>query len=194
MSAAGPNASGTQADDSAVGTLTWSSPSSAVSSNNGYATAGHSTASTVRQTHYLKVTNFGFAIPSGATINGVTVAVERMASETGLSFTVDAVLSLVKGGTVSGNNKADTSTHWSAEKTISYGGAADLWGLTLTDTDVNATTFGVVLSANVSRKASGKGSSTASVDFISITIDYTTGGGGGLSIPVAMSSYRRRRV
>lgn len=194
MSTAGPNAPGTMADDSAVGTVTWSTVNNATASDNAYTDARSSSAGTTTS-HYVKATNFGFAIPGGATINGVTVSIERKASHLTAGRNIkDSTVSLVKGGTVSGNNKAATGTSWpTSDGVASYGGAADLWGLTLTDADVNASTFGVVLSVAIN-KATGKGFTTGSVDFISITIDYTTGGGGALSIPVASQSYRQRRV
>lgn len=53
---------GTLADDAAVGTVAWSNPSNAASSNDSYATASGAGGTT----HYLKATNFGFAIPAGA--------------------------------------------------------------------------------------------------------------------------------
>ncbi len=79
---AGPTSPGTGADDAAIGTRTWSNPGNITSSNNTYATAtssggGNST------THYLKATNFGFSIPSGATIDGITVGIERKGTTTG---------------------------------------------------------------------------------------------------------------
>ncbi len=191
MATAGPNAPGTMANDAAVGTDSWGTPNNAKVSDNSYAIA---VASSTSDSNYLKATNFGFAIPSGATINGVSVSIERYFSTTPNSAK-DKVVKLVKGGTVSGDNKADTGTNWPSTDTAkTYGGAADLWGLTLTDTDTNASTFGVVL--QIAKTISdGKTASNAYVDFISITITYTEGGGGGgLSIPVAMHSYRRRRV
>ena len=193
MSTAGPNAPFTAANDTAVGAVNWGAVNEAKTSNNAYATVGVS--STV-QSNYLKVTNFGFAVPSGATINGITVSIDRKSNGSGPSnYVKDTIVKLVKGGTVSGDDKADTVTRWpSTEATQTYGGAADLWGLTLTDTDVNASTFGVVLSATLYLHF-GKNYPSAFVDYISITIDYTEGGGGGgLSIPVAMSSQRRRRM
>jgi len=195
MSTAGPNAPGTMADDNAVGTKTWSNPGNVAASDNTYASVP-CTAGAIETSHYLKCTNFGFSIPSGATVNGVTVAVERKsAGDSGSNLYVrDSTVSLVKGGTVSGANKAVTATNWTTtDSTASYGGAADLWTLTLADTDINASTFGVVLSVVMrDRFSSGQ---NGRVDLITITIDYTVGGGGGgLSIPVAMQSYRQRRV
>ena len=48
-------------------------------------------------------------------------------------------------GSVIGSNKA--TGQWSAtgETTYTWGGAADLWGLTLTPAQVNAATFGIAL-------------------------------------------------
>ena len=195
MATAGPNAPGTMADDNAVGTITWATTGNVAASDNTYSTA-LITPGSIETSHYLKCTNFGFSIPSGDTINGITVDIERKASQnSGASYYIrDSGLYLVKGGTVSGTNKAATATNWpTTDASASYGGAADLWGVALTDTDVNASTFGVVLSVvGRDRFATGQ---NGYVDLITITVTYTTGGGGGgLSIPVAMQSYRQRRV
>ena len=51
-----------------------------------------------------------------------------------------------------------------------YGTTSDLWGTTWTPADINASNFGVALSAN----SSGTGATrTASVDYIQITVTYT---------------------
>lgn len=86
--------------------------------------------------------------------------------------TVDSVVKLVIGGTVSGTNLADAVTLWPSAISgyTSYGGASSLWGLTPTAAQVNASNFGVVFSATV---ASGE---TASVDAIRMTVYYTTAG------------------
>lgn len=191
MATAGPNAPGTMASDSAVGFHVWGTPNNAKVSDNTYATIF---ASSTGDSQYLKATNFGFAIPSGATINGVSVAVERDRNVSLGNSIAEKSIKLVKGGTVSGNDKSTGAAWPNTEATITYGGAADLWGLTLTDTDINASTFGVVVQAAFTVIAP-KGICDAYVDLITITIDYTTGGGGGgLSIPVASQSYRQRRI
>lgn len=193
MSTAGPNAPGTMADDSSYGTRIWSSVDSAKVSDDARATASKPTAGTSTSSHYLKATNFGFSIPSGATIDGVSVSIERSASNNSSPKRVsDDVVKLVKGGAVSGANKAAAGNWVTTDSAVSYGGAADLWSLSLTDTDVNASDFGVVLSC-LFIYSSGKGQLSARVDYISITIYYTTGGG-GLSRAVASQSYRQRRV
>lgn len=52
------------------------------------------------------------------------------------------VVKLVVGGSVSGNNKEDSSYITWSEKT--YGGSLDTWGLTLSSSDINSSSFGVV--------------------------------------------------
>ena len=179
MASQGPNATGTVANNTGVGTKIWSSYSNATTSNNVYTIASSFNVGTTSTSNYLKATNFGFSITSGATIDGVVVEIERKCNvNTGSNFIKDNIISLVKGGTVSGNNNADTVTKWSTtEAFFTYGSSSDLWGLSLTDSDINASTFGVVLSVNGTR--AGKTNPTASVDFIRITVYYTIGGGGG---------------
>lgn len=168
MTTAGPNAPGTLANDSAVGSVAWSNPGNAGSSNDSYATFSGAGV----QSNYLKVSNFGFAIPAGATINGVQAAIERKsANATSIRNTRDTILRLTVGDVVSGDNKAATGTNWpTTDATANYGGAADLWGLTPSVSDINGSGFGLVLSATTT------GITTGSVDAITITITYTVSG------------------
>jgi hypothetical protein len=63
------------------------------------------------------------------------------------NYTDIKTIKLVRGGSIVGDNKVgstvlpDTDT----DAYISYGGSDDLWGTTLTPSDVNASTFGVVV-------------------------------------------------
>ena len=170
MSTAGPNAPGTMTDDAAVGVGVWATVDNAKVNDTSYATNGSGTPAT----HYLKATAFGFAIPSGATINGIQVGITRKASNNAkFEYSSDNIVSLVKGGTVSGDNKFNAGVKWpTSDGTVTYGTTSDLWGTTWAYTDINASNFGVVLSANTV-------TATASVNFISVTITYTEGGGGG---------------
>jgi hypothetical protein len=60
---------------------------------------------------------------------------------------VDSIVKLFKGGSPTGNDKA-SSAQWPASPAyVEYGGAADLWGATLTPDDVNAADFGVGIAA-----------------------------------------------
>jgi hypothetical protein len=147
------------------GDTSWVNPNNVKVSDNTYATASGGLGGNFSGT--LRCTNFGFSIPVGSTIDGVLVEIERLSD--GAS---DSAVQLVKAGSATGTSKNGGA--WSStEAYVSYGGAADVWGATLTYSDVNASTFGVQLGANINPFA------TASVDHVRVTIYYTAGGGGG---------------
>jgi hypothetical protein len=115
----------------------------------------------------LIAANLGFSIPTDATINGITVEIDRRSiiASSGVDFRVqlqDASAALV------GTNKA-SATIWPTSLTIAtYGGAADTWSASPTPAMVNDPDFGVVLSvsANIANADIG-------VDFIRVTVTYT---------------------
>lgn len=169
MASQGPNSGGTFANVTGVGSISWTNPSNAASSNNVKATA---TLNPSQQTNYLQATNFGFSIPSGATIDGIVVEIECSASFFGPK---DIVVKLVKGGTISGTNTVNTN-YWSdsSDMYLSHGSSSNLWGLSWTDSDINSSSFGVAISAI---NASVKFSSQATIDHIRITVYYTASSG-----------------
>lgn len=162
MSTAGPNAASTIADDASVGTVAWSNPSNAGTSNDSYATATSTTAAT----HYLNCQGFGFAIPAGATINGITMDVE--CKQSGNTVT-DYHTILLKAGSPAGDDKKSGTAWPAADGVRTYGGAADLWGTTWTPAEVNAANFGCAIAATITNAVAR----TASVDLITITVTYT---------------------
>ena len=116
---------------------------------------------------FLKCTNFGFSIPPTAVINGISLTIRESADGSAL----DTEVRVVKGGVVqTAQNKASGSAwHLFTFGTQSYGGAADLWGVTWTAADINATGFGAVMSVtNQTGAAFNLG-----VDSYEITVDYT---------------------
>lgn len=170
MPSQGPNSPGTVID-AGGGTGTWTNPGNATSSNNVKARmdSGHVESS------YLKATNFGFSIPSGATIDGIVVGIERSASF-GTIFVGDKTVKMVKAGTISGTNKATATVYPLGDTYEDHGSNSDLWGLTWTDSDINDTNFGVALTI---QNNPFKGGTYVDVDHIRITVYYTAGGGGG---------------
>lgn len=179
MASQGPNSGGTFSSDSTVGTKSWVGPSFVSVSDGGDASAsGFPSLSSL--SHYLKCTNFGFSVPSGATINGIVVEIERFGSNFGSQKCYDDIIKIIKGGSYVGDNKAVTSTAWPTTKAyVTYGGAADLWGTTWSDTDINSANFGMGISTRMT--CDGKNGVASSIDHIRITVHYTTGGGGGSS-------------
>lgn len=170
MSTTGPNNPGTLASDSSFGTSAWTNPGNAAASDDSRATSGASIGS---PTQYLKATNFGFAIPTGDTINGITVEIER---SRGSSISIaDQRVRLVKAGTVQSTDKGTLTAWGSTDAYATYGGAADLWSGTWSPSDINDTGFGVVISA---QKTGGKGVAAPRVDHIRITITHTASASG----------------
>ena len=146
----------------------WTNPQNSTASDNIYTTA---LLYTGQDPGALASTNFGFSIPSDATINGIEVKVERKQQSLGSngSFT-DSMACLVINGSPNFNaNRAVIWTAWStAEEIKTFGSATDLWGLTLTPALINNTGFGFYL-----RPIKAIGKAVASVDYISMTVYYT---------------------
>ena len=119
----------------------------------------------------LKATNFGFSLPTGATIDGIKVEIERKESVEDFNVYDYRVQLLDADGNLIGDNKKDASewtTYWFIR---TYGGATDKWNASPTKAMVENANFGVVLSASYNN-TSGYGRD-AQVDFIRITIYYT---------------------
>ena len=85
---------GTIADDATVGTVAWTNPDNAKVSDNVYATVS---LIGIGISHYLKATNFGFSIPTGATINGILVEIEKKDISAAVSGGHDEYVKIVKG-------------------------------------------------------------------------------------------------
>ena len=105
-----------------VGTLTWTNAGGVTADDNNYVSVTNSSGGTA-QTHYLRATNFNFEIPVDATIDGIQVTIGRFVSvnQTGTDAR-DAVVSLIKAGSVTGSNLAVTGTDWpTSEGLATYG-------------------------------------------------------------------------
>jgi photosystem II stability/assembly factor-like uncharacterized protein len=155
--------------DSFSGSVAWGNASDAAVSD-GLEASVASKASLGVDSYYLGAYTH-FAVPTNATITGVSVSTNRRSGTSGgvIGNAVDKVISLVKNGFIYSDNKS-TGQSWG--NVNSWGGPTDLWGMTLTPADVNDTAFGAVFQATVS----GDGVSSqgvAYVDSISITVYYT---------------------
>jgi hypothetical protein len=144
--------SGTTAvNDNSIGTLAFNNEGNSFSSDNQRASATALVALFTGGTHYLKVTGFGFNIPSYASICGVRVEIEKRAGGLSIGAWVrDNDIRIVKANAVTGTDGGDDDSDWSGTESVyTYGGENDLWGATLTPADVNAPGFGVAISANL---------------------------------------------
>lgn len=115
---------------------------------------------------YLGVTNFGFSIPSSATITGIVGEIERTNNSGG---PCDDSIRILKGGAPLGDEKSGYDCPpQNVDSTVTLGGSVDLWGLTWLYSDINASNFGLAYSAN-----SGGTNSAMWVDHMRITVYYT---------------------
>jgi hypothetical protein len=162
---------GTGANDAGVGDAAWSNPGNITASNDTRATSA--TMGAGQTTQILRATNFGFStsdVPTGATVVGIEVGIERQRNSTGGNQVVDNVVRLRTSSGQVGNNKADTGTNWpNNDAEVVYGGAADTWAASLTDSAVRGSDFGVDIRA----ARSGGTVASAGVDHVQIRITYT---------------------
>lgn len=169
---------GTVADDSSVGggTITWGNVTFAqgapdgITSNGGNIPAGGST-------HMLKCTNYGFAVPSNATIIGIVATCTRNCTDAPPNV-IDGHVWIVKGGVIQ-NGATDQSlgATWKtafADYSLPVS-TSNLWGLSWTPSDINSSGFGVAWQAT---NSSGTVVDTAEIDAVALTVYYTTPGNG----------------
>jgi len=153
---------------STTGTASWTNPNNIVSSNNVYAVSASITNGNL--TGFLYALGHGFSIPSGATIDGVTVSVEGKNSA-GNGFRISSgEMDLMHSGAQIGTNSSPT-TNWTGtgDLTRTLGTSSYLWGATLNPAIVNDSSFGLrVRFTNLFASAQ-----TFSVDHIYMTIYYT---------------------
>lgn len=118
---------------------------------------------------YLKTSNYGFTIPAGSTISGIEVRVQRYASAGSSIKDYDVHLFRSDTSAFYGSGKVNTNFWASTEESVTYGGAGDVWGSTLTAAQVNASTFGVGIAL-----LPDAGYRVAYIDFVEIRIYYSS--------------------
>src|SRR5579863_4723047 len=106
MSSQGPNYPTTEVDDNDNGNA-WSSLSNLGAADGNYATVSNGSLSNT-----IKVTGYGFSIPSGATINGIVVQINRKSAQSGTKASQDQVVQMLKANSAVGSNYAATGTNW----------------------------------------------------------------------------------
>lgn len=150
----------------------WSTPS-AITVSDDTRSAASMTAGGNSQV--LRASNFGFTtadIPTGATITGIEIRVERGTGNVGPQDLI-ASLAMISAGTAAdrvGSNKANLGVNWGAgvDTQAVFGSPLDMWTSGLTAADVRSSNFAfdfvATNSAGVSRNAS--------VDAIEARITY----------------------
>jgi hypothetical protein len=162
--AIGPRSPTVAVDDASIGTRSWATPGNALLADDAEATASGMVGS--EQTHYLRVSAFGFGVPAGQTPSGILLEVKRRASFS--SSIADNAVRLVRGGLIGTANR--NAGYWESESVYqAYGGPDDPWNQTWSAADINSPSFGAAISA---RHSFNIGSDSALVDHIRLTIVY----------------------
>jgi hypothetical protein len=179
---------GTGANVGGANNLPWSNLTYIYTDDTNYASCALNTKNLASDA--LLATNFGFSasdIPAGSTINGFEWIIAEYGSS---AITHDNTLKLYANGLV-GSNMASTSAWPVTDITeVTYGGATQMCGTTLTQSGIVASTFGVSLSVQNNVTVSD----IAYVDYIKIRVYYTEGGGGGVVVPVLAMHYNKMRI
>jgi len=165
MVTVGPNLCGTGADNAAIGTRPWNNPTYIYVIDGSYA---YSSMPVNEISHYLSATNFLFSIGLSGIIKGIKVEFNRYRDTSGT--VVDYSVKLQKAGAAVGSDRSAGAVWSTTPAWVSFGGATDTWGASLTPSDVNLTTFGSLLSAKCTTVGAA-----AYVDAVRITIYYDPG-------------------
>jgi hypothetical protein len=118
----------------------------------------------------LQITSCAMALPAGSTVNGIQVRVVGCGAGTTGQKAIDVNL-LGLGTCTAKLALAQSTCATTTDQTV--GGVADLWSCSgVSQSAVNATTFGAGVSTNTSNSASN------SIDLVTLTVTYTAGGAG----------------
>lgn len=176
---------------SSSNTYKWTNRTNAQTSNNSYASLLWSNSAGAYQslsvpisasnqfTNYFVITELSSTIPSGATVDGITVKIERYNANASGDFPLtinDNAIYLTKDGTSTVGNNKSTGAAWQAtdnNTTVDFGGAADLWGATWTAAEINAATFGIMISPSLTFSDYAETGGNILIDQVTITVDYT---------------------
>lgn len=170
MASQGPFSGTVFENDSSTGgtTFSWMNPTN-VAVEDGM-TSSHQTGAAAPDnvTKTLKITGFPFSIPAGTTILGITVEYKKQGAFGPSNPVTDNTCRLVKGGVIQSVDRL-LGDFWPMTLTwFSHGGIADLWGGTWERDDINASNFGIAISA----KTPLTQVSVASLDHAKVTVEY----------------------
>lgn len=156
---------GTGADGGGGGSA-WTTP-------NNISSTGGQTYSVITKGSFsdnLFATNFGFSIPSGATILGISATFPAR-STGGAADVLDNGIFLLKAGVATGSDHSG-GLNWTG--TLNYGGSTDLWNAAWLPADINAVNFGISVAASNSNPSFSR---TAYVlNPVSLTVTYSGAG------------------
>lgn len=147
--------------------LSWQGPQNTAFSDDQYATFGNLPGTTGSHTDYLVASDFHFAIPDNAVVDGIEVTVECSDPD---SRTSDYSVRIIKAQQLGSQEKAHGTAYPLTDKDpMIYGGPADLWGETWMPKHINDNFFGVAIAA---QRNAPDGITNGRIDMISIAVYY----------------------
>jgi len=148
---------------SGVAGAEWTSPADALTEDGKVASAVLDAAT---ESQELRITDFAFGVPAGATIKGVEVSLRRQAQGT----VYDGAVTLVGlDGQTPLVKYYEPAWPKSASGVHEYGGVGEMWNSTITAADVNKSTFGVSIWV---KKDPAAGPATATIDALRLAVYY----------------------
>lgn len=139
----------------------WTNPTNVYASDDSRATYANA------NQNDLVIDTFDLAVPTGATILGVTVSVEgNGADATAANRSIEVGLT-TDGSTLDGDRAAAQNLNQTTDTTLTFGGTSSLFNTTLTPEQVNSDDFGVLL------RAGNTNTATRSIDHVSVTVTFT---------------------
>lgn len=173
--AVGPNSAATSANVSFSGSdYAFHNPVNVLTNDNTVASAASLASLFNKTTDYLQVKDFGFNIPTAASICGIEAQIVKSADDIDIliigAWVKDYNVRIIKNNALAGTNKAN-ATEWPSSGTaFTYGGVNDLWGTTWSPAEVNSNNFGLSISAEIK---TGIGLlPVVKVDYIGLTVHY----------------------
>jgi len=146
-------------------TNNWSNQANILTSDDAYALSFRNAGTS----NMLVGFNYGFSIPTDATILGIAASIEHKSSIT--NRTTDSNLYLLKDSnvfTLAGTNHASGQKWSTSDEIFTYGSATDLWGQSWSPSDINVSGLGLGLSI-----AYGTNGSSGFVDNMQLTVYYS---------------------
>ena len=173
--ASGINSPATSANVSYTGSdYAFHNPANVLTNDNTVASAASLASLFNKTTDYLQVKDFGFNIPTAASICGIEAQVVRSADDIDIliisAWVKDYNVRIIKNNALAGSNMA-SATEWpSSSTTATYGGVNALWGTTWSPAEVNSNNFGLSIAAEIK---TGIGLlPVVKVDYIGMTVYY----------------------
>lgn len=132
------------ADDSAVGSYAWDNPTNLPTASAEIALYSETSITS----HYLHAHDFGFSIPTGATIDGIVPTFDTEIIENSPQMTSSNSVRLHDDSGWCGDDKNGVSIWATSRQTYVMTSADDDWNASLTPAKVNSEDFGIGISVN----------------------------------------------